>query len=136
VEAFIETALSGQDMSSTFRHGGMSWGLKAALAAFAVPCVEVTAAKWKRAAGIALGFDKEHLRQMALRRWPDQAKHRVASVTAAGPRQCRAGTNLMLSKIVKKLARHAATERIPADQFFCTRQWLPTALRFEHNSAA
>ncbi len=50
-------------------------GLKAALAAFAVPCVEITAAKWKRAAGIALGFDKEHLRQMALPRWPDHAKH-------------------------------------------------------------
>jgi hypothetical protein len=27
VEAFIETALSGQDMSSTFRHGGMSWSV-------------------------------------------------------------------------------------------------------------
>jgi hypothetical protein len=50
-------------------------GLKAALAAFAVPCVEVTAAEWKPAAGIAPGSDKERLRQIALRRWPDQAKH-------------------------------------------------------------
>jgi hypothetical protein len=53
-----------------FRYGGMSWGLKAALAAFGVPCIEVTAATWKRAAGIA----KARSRQMALRRWPDQAK--------------------------------------------------------------
>ena len=53
----------------------MSWGLKAALAAFAVPCVEVMAATWRRAAGIAPGSDKERSRQMALQRWPDQAKY-------------------------------------------------------------
>ncbi len=40
--------------------------MRTSVAAFAVPCVEVTAAKWKRAAEIALVFDKEHLRQMAL----------------------------------------------------------------------
>ena len=77
VKAFIEytAALPGQGVSSMFRYGGMSWGLKAALAAFAVPCVEVTAATWKRAAGIAPGSDKERSRQMALQRWPDQAKY-------------------------------------------------------------
>jgi len=77
VKAFIEQAAArpSHDVSSVFGNGGMSWGLKAALAAFAVPCVEVPAAKWKRAAGIAPGADKERLRQMALRRWPDQAKH-------------------------------------------------------------
>jgi hypothetical protein len=77
VKAFIEHAAArlGQGVSSMFRYGGMSWGLKAALAAFAVPCVEVTAATWKRAAGIAPGSDKERSRQMALQRWPDQAKY-------------------------------------------------------------
>jgi hypothetical protein len=77
VKAFIEHAAArpGQGVSSMFRYGGMSWGLKAALAAFAVPCIEVTAAKWKRAAGVAPGSDKERSRQMALQRWPDQAKH-------------------------------------------------------------
>jgi crossover junction endodeoxyribonuclease RuvC len=77
VKAFIEHAAArpGQDVSSMFRYGGMSWGLKAALAAFAVPCVEVTAATWRRAAGIAPGSDKERSRQMALQRWPDQAKY-------------------------------------------------------------
>lgn len=77
VKAFIEytAARPGQGMSSMFHYGRMSWGLKAALAAFAVPCLEVTAAKWKSAAGIAPGSDKECLRQMALRRWPDQAKY-------------------------------------------------------------
>ena len=77
VKAFVEdaAALPNQGMSSMFRHGGMFWGLKAALAAFAVPCIEVTAAKWKLAAGIAPGSDKEHSRQVALRCWPDQAKY-------------------------------------------------------------
>jgi crossover junction endodeoxyribonuclease RuvC len=77
MKAFIEhtAAPPGQGMSSMFRYGGMSWGLKAALAAFGVPCLEVTAAKWKPAAGIAPGSDKECSRQMALRRWPDQAKY-------------------------------------------------------------
>jgi crossover junction endodeoxyribonuclease RuvC len=77
VKAFIEYAAArpGQGMSSMFHYGRMSWGLKAALAAFGVPCIEVTAATWKRAAGIAPGSDKECLRQMALRRWPDQAKY-------------------------------------------------------------
>jgi pimeloyl-ACP methyl ester carboxylesterase len=55
VKALIEYAAArpGQGVSSVFRYGGMSWGLKAALAAFGVPCIEVTAATWKRAAGIA-----------------------------------------------------------------------------------
>jgi crossover junction endodeoxyribonuclease RuvC len=68
-------ARPGQGVSSMFRYRGMSWGIKAALAAFGVPCVEVSAAKWKRAAGIASGSDKERSRQIALRRRPDQAKH-------------------------------------------------------------
>jgi crossover junction endodeoxyribonuclease RuvC len=56
VKAFIEYAAArpGQGVNSMFRYGGMSWGLKAGLAAFGVPCIEVTAATWKRAAGIAL----------------------------------------------------------------------------------
>ena len=76
VKAFIEYAAArpGRGVSSVSRYGRMSWGLKAALAAFRVPCIEVTAATWKRAAGIARGSDKERSRQMALRRWPDQAK--------------------------------------------------------------
>src|SRR4029077_7540426 len=74
VKAFIEPPRGpvGQGVSSVFRYGGMS--CKAALAAFGVPCIEVTAATWKRAAGIAPGSDKERSRQVALRRWPDQAK--------------------------------------------------------------
>ena len=77
MKAFFEhgAGLPGQGRNTKFGHAGMSWGLKAALAAFAVPCLEVTAAKWKSAAGIAPGSDKECLRQMALRRWPDQAKY-------------------------------------------------------------
>ena len=77
LKAFVEhaAALPGHGRSTKFSHAGMSWGLKAALAAFAVPCVEVTEAEWRQAAGIEPGSDMEPLRQMALRRWPDQARH-------------------------------------------------------------
>jgi hypothetical protein len=76
MKAFFEhgAGLPAQGRNTKFGHAGMSWGLKAALAAFAVPCVEVTEAEWRQAVGIEPGSDMAPL-QMALRRWPDQARH-------------------------------------------------------------
>jgi hypothetical protein len=88
VRAFVEdaAALPNQGMSSIFRHRGMFWGLKAALAAFAVSRSRRRSGNWRP--GLRQGPTRNTHGRWRCGAGRTKPSTSVASVTAAGPRQC------------------------------------------------
>lgn len=73
--AYVEfaSARPGQGVSSMFKFGCCYGATKMALSACGIPYTIVTPQRWKAAAGIPAGSDKEASRLRALQLFPDQA---------------------------------------------------------------